>query len=174
MGCGPRDFGSDWVHIDGGDFDHLHSRDVRNLPFKDNEVDLIYASHVFEYFDRQDSVNVLSEWRRVLKPNGLLRLAVPDFKSMIELYQEGLPLDYFLGPLYGRINMGDDLIYHKTVYDETSLCNLLVKNGFFNPRRWDWRKQDHGLFDDNSQAYLPHMDKENGTLISLNIEAAKS
>jgi hypothetical protein len=28
-------------------------------------------------------------------------------------------------------------------------------------------------FDDHSQAYLPHMDKENGTLISLNIEAVK-
>jgi len=27
--------------------------------------------------------------------------------------------------------------------------------------------------DDHSQAYLPHMDKENGILISLNIEATK-
>jgi hypothetical protein len=29
------------------------------------------------------------------------------------------------------------------------------------------------MFDDHSQAYIPHMDKENGTLISLNIETIK-
>ena len=38
---------------------------------------------------------------------------------------------------------------------------------------WDWRKVDHGKFDDHSQAYIPHMQKETGTLISLNIEAVK-
>jgi hypothetical protein len=27
--------------------------------------------------------------------------------------------------------------------------------------------------DDYSQSYLPHMDKENGTLMSLNLEAVK-
>ena len=52
LGCGKRNFGTDWVHIDGGDFPHLQSNDITNLPFDDESVDLIYASHVIEYFNR--------------------------------------------------------------------------------------------------------------------------
>ena len=28
IGCGWRDFGKDWIHIDGGDYDHLDSDDI--------------------------------------------------------------------------------------------------------------------------------------------------
>ena len=31
----------------------------------------------------------------------------------------------------------------------------------------------HSDIDDYSQAYIPHMDKDNGTLMSLNVEAIK-
>ena len=41
------------------------------------------------------------------------------------------------------------------------------------PDFWDWRKTEHSQFDDHSQAYLPKMNKEHGTLISLNVEAIK-
>jgi len=40
-------------------------------------------------------------------------------------------------------------------------------------RRYDWRQTLHKDHDDHSQAYIPHMDKENGRLISLNVEAEK-
>ena len=36
-----------------------------------------------------------------------------------------------------------------------------------------WEETEHAQFDDHSQAYLPHMDKENGTLMSLNVECIK-
>jgi hypothetical protein len=45
--------------------------------------------------------------------------------------------------------------------------------GFTNVRRYDWRQTVHKDHDDFSQAYIPHMDKENGLLISLNVEADK-
>lgn len=43
--------------------------------------------------------------------------------------------------------------------------------GFMNTN--NWRETEHSDVDDFSQAYLPHMDKENGILMSLNIEAIK-
>ena len=46
--------------------------------------------------------------------------------------------------------------------------------GIQSVKRYDWRETEHAEFDDHSQAYIPHMDKENGTLISLNIEGVKS
>ena len=47
LGCGWRNFGSDWIHIDGGDYDHLDYKDITKLEFDDNSVELIYVSHVF-------------------------------------------------------------------------------------------------------------------------------
>ena len=88
MGCGWRDFGKDWYHVDGGEYSHLDHKDIFKLPFKDKTVDLIYASHVIEYFDRVEIVNVLSEWCRVLKHGGVLRIAVPNFQELSRLYFE--------------------------------------------------------------------------------------
>ena len=173
MGCGWRDFGPEWVHIDGGDYDHIDHNNIFKLPYEDESVNLIYASHVIEYVDKGDIDVLLNEWRRVLKKDGILRVAVPNFGKMAELYMNGHPLDCFLGPLYGRMKMGDDIIYHKTVYDYKNLKTLLESCGFSNIRKYDWRSTEHSSFDDHSQAYLPHMDKENGTLISLNVECDK-
>lgn len=174
IGCGWRNFGTDWVHIDGGDYDHLDYYDITDLDFVTNPVDEIYASHVIEYFDRTEVRDLLLEWRRVLKPNGILRLAVPNFEVMANLYlNEKYPIEEFLGPLYGKMNMDGQTIYHRTVYDFKSLKSLLTELGFGDVKLYDWRQTDHAKFDDHSQAYKPHMDKENGTLISLNVECFK-
>lgn len=50
---------------------------------------------------------------------------------------------------------------------------MLETNGFENVHRYDWRQRIHKDYDDHSQAYFPHLDKENGILISLNVEAIK-
>jgi len=175
LGCGWRNFGNDWIHIDGGDYDHLDYKNITKLEFKDNSVDLIYASHVLEYFDRDEAVLVLKEWHRVLKNNGTLRIAVPDFYAMTQLYLlNQYPLKTFLGPLFGKMKMGKDTIYHKTTYDWNSLCETLTNAGFENFKKYNWQDYDvHIENDDHSQAYIPHMDKENGKLISLNIECNK-
>ena len=174
LGCGWRNFGEDWIHIDGGDYPHLNSKDIINLPYNDNSIDLIYASHVLEYFDRVEVVDVLNKWYSKLKKGGILRLAVPDFEAMAKLYVEkNIPLKNFIGPLYGRMKMGDQWIYHKTTYDFKELSQILNECGFIKISSYNWKDTEHSKFDDHSQAYIPHMDKENGTLISLNIEMLK-
>jgi predicted SAM-dependent methyltransferase len=174
LGCGRRDFGPDWTHIDGGDFEHLEHHDITNLPYNDESVDVIYASHVLEYFDREEAVDVLREWRRVLKKGATLRIAVPDFEVMARLYiKRGYELRRFLGPIFGKIKMAAKTVYHKTIYDFEDMQSLLTGCEFHSVKRYDWRETEHGHIDDCSQAYLPHMDKENGTLISLNVECLK-
>jgi|TARA_R110002020_G_scaffold427067_5_gene636415 predicted SAM-dependent methyltransferase len=175
MGCGWRDFGNDWVHIDSGDYKHLDAFSITDLSqYENNTVDLIYASHVVEYFDRTQIGPLLEEWNRVLKPGGVLRLAVPNFENIAKLYHSGgYSLDYFVGLLYGKMPMGNETIYHKTVYDFESLSKVVESAGFKHPCEWDWRQTEHGHYDDHSQAYLPHMDKDKGTLMSLNLECIK-
>lgn len=51
--------------------------DVTDLNmFKDNELDFIVNSHLLEHMP--DFIAVLKEWKRVLKPGGILAVAVPD------------------------------------------------------------------------------------------------
>lgn len=174
IGCGKRNFGSDWIHIDGAIFPHISWHDITKLPYDPDTVDLIYASHVLEYFDREEVIVVLDEWKRVLKKEGVLRLAVPDFESMANLYVENkFQLKSFLGPLYGKMKLNEYSIYHKTVYDYKSIKDVLEQIGFRGVVRYDWKTTSHADIDDHSQAYLPHMDKENGVLISLNVECVK-
>jgi predicted SAM-dependent methyltransferase len=176
LGCGKR-YLPGFVHVDRADYPHIDFRcgaDSLGM-FESDAAEFIYASHMLEYFDRVEVRRVLEEWRRVLCPGGLLRLAVPDFEALAEVYFQNKKLDTILGPLYGHMEIAgsDAAIYHKTVYDFESLRNLLEEGGFRDVRRYDWRETIHRGVDDHSQAYIPHMDKEHGKLISLNVESWK-
>ena len=174
IGCGQRNFGKEWIHIDGADYDHIDSKDLLMKEYENKSVELIYASHLIEYFDRKEIIPILKRWREVLKPNGILRLAVPNFEVYAKLYSEKkISLDDSLGPLFGKMEMGNKTIYHKTTYDYSSLKKILQEVGMRNISKYNWRQTSHSMFDDHSQAYFPHMDKDNGTLMSLNMECIK-
>ncbi len=175
LGCGKR-FLPGFVHVDIADFPHIdHRAQADKLPFMaDESAELIYSSHMFEYWDRVEAVSVLREWRRVLRPGGTLRLAVPDFDRLLEVYAKTGDLNRILGPLFGRMEVGlEKPIYHKTTYTFAAMKDLLESAGFANVRRYDWREVLPRGFDDHSQAYFPHMDKDNGLLTSLNVEATR-
>lgn len=172
LGCGKR-FIPGYAHIDAVQFPHVdvvHA--VDNLPMiADDLVEVIYSCHVLEHFTRVELPRVLAEWRRVLKPGGTLRVAVPDFEAICELYRQTKRMDVVIGPLFGR---GDHLYnIHHNVFDFPTLATTLVLAGFTNVRRYDWRKTEHADVDDFASAYYPHMDKERGLLLSLNVEATK-
>jgi hypothetical protein len=75
------------------------------------------------------------------------------------------------GFLYGGQTYAQN--YHYCSWDFQSLSNDLIKIGFKEIKKYDWRYTEHSHIDDFSQSYLPHMDKTNGKLMSLNIEAVK-
>jgi SAM-dependent methyltransferase len=158
--------------------------DIRDIPgvdviddisklekFEDGSVNLIYVSHVLEHFGRREYMNVLKRWHDVLKEGGILRIAVPDFEKIVEHYNENRNLELLRGFLYGGQTYAQN--YHYCSWDFQSLSNDLIKIGFKEIKRYDWRYTEHSHIDDFSQSYLPHMDKTNGKLMSLNIEAVK-
>lgn len=63
--------------------------------------------------------------------------------------------------------------FHKMNFDEAFLRRELLDVCFKEVRCWDWRTTEHSGIDDYSQAHIPHLDKERGKLMSLNIEAIK-
>jgi predicted SAM-dependent methyltransferase len=174
LGCGPRHIPG-FCHIDI--IKHPHVDVVAAVDdlfmIQNGSVDLIYACHILEHFNRNSRLRVLREWHRVLKPGGILRIAVPDFEMCARLYLEGKAT---LSQIHGPVVGGQTYLYnfHYAIYDFETLKGVLGECGFQDARRYDWRLTEHASVDDFSQAYLPHMDKENGTLISLNVEATKS
>ena len=145
--------------------------DLRNLPYEAASADLIYSCAAIEHFGRREWIGVLEEWARVLKPGGLLRLSTSDFDSAVERYLERRNLPELLGLLIG--GQKDSYDWHGMIFNFETLADGLRQAGFENVRRYDWRETEIGELgiDDYSQAYLPHMDKDNGRLMMLNVEA---
>src|SRR5579884_1995769 len=87
LGCGNK-YIPGFYHVDILPMPHVdHVGSAERLDFiRDNSVDLIYACHILEHYGRHETRNVLSEWHRVLKPEGILRLAVPDFAAVCHMY----------------------------------------------------------------------------------------
>ena len=50
----------------------------RTLPFPDGTFDLVYASHILEHIPWYMLKPVLLEWNRIISPNGLLEIWVPN------------------------------------------------------------------------------------------------
>ena len=175
LGCGDKHLPG-FFHVDLAPLPHIdHVGRVERLDFIDSDaVELVYACHVLEHFGRAEIPNVLTEWHRILEPGGALRLAVPDFATCAAIYYEEGLQDGLTG-LIGLVSGGqrDSHDYHHMIFDEPLLADLLHQAGFREVRRSDWRDTEHSHIDDYSQAYLPHLDKENGRLMSLNLEAVK-
>ena len=172
LGCG-RKILNGWINIDKiPQHPEVVEDDVSILEnIQDETVDIIYACHVLEHFGRHEIENVAKCWSRKLKSGGKIRIAVPDFEAVCKRYIEKKDIKEMIGFTSG--GQKNEYDYHKIVFDFHSLKNLLEKAGFEDIKRYDWKATDHSHVDDYSQSYLPHMDKENGTLMSLNVEATK-
>ncbi len=184
LGCGKRHIPG-FFHVDVVEFPHVDLVSaVDSIPqAADQSADLIYACHILEHFPPARVPVVLREWRRILKPGGVLRLAVPDFEALARLYLETEDLAIVRGPVWGRGNHLYNI--HHVGFDHRSLAAALVEAGFQDVRRYDWRKTEHAEVDDFAASYHPHMahrpggrlvariEDVQGRLLSLNVEAVR-
>lgn len=93
VGCG-NSYHKDWVNIDIKSSSPLvREFDIRKgLPYESNHFEAVYASHVLEHMTLQEAENLISEMRRVLKENGIIRIVVPDLEQIIREYMKWLDL----------------------------------------------------------------------------------
>lgn len=91
LGCGRR-FHPDWINLDFSALSkQVIAADLRlGVPFSDDSMDVVYHSHVLEHFTRSEGRFFLRECLRVLKPGGLLRIAVPDLEAAARAYIKAL------------------------------------------------------------------------------------
>jgi predicted SAM-dependent methyltransferase len=136
--------------------------DIRKpLPFPDNSVSAVYASHVLEHLYREEGQRLMAESFRVLETGGVLRIVVPDLRTIVEEYlgtgaSKGQKSgSESLGPadqmnqrllmrwptpssshlLYRMYNSWQDFHSHKWMYDADSLIALFRGTGFVQVER---------------------------------------
>lgn len=122
-----------------GIFRHVRYVNVaRRLPFHDSSVDAIYSSHLLEHLPRQAARRFLSESYRVLRPEGVIRTAVPDLDAIIEQYTGDEPDQWLVAFL--EADQIRDKNRHHWHYNEKSLRVVLTEAGFTNVRRYGFKE----------------------------------
>ena len=132
--------------------------------FKDDSVSEVYASNILEHFKHLDSVNVLKEWCRILKPGSTCWISVPDMDANFRLYKQ-----YGLVPWVVNIIWGDQYhpyAFHYVNFTFASLAKCVLDAGFSDIKRL--QTMPFGLPDGAA-----HVDSKEGTLVSLNVRAIK-
>lgn len=93
LGCGSR-FCSDpcWTNIDFNSSNNqvISYNLLHGIPFPDGTFDAVYHSHLLEHFTKDGGVQFITECLRVLKPEGLLRVVVPDLEQISRVYLDVL------------------------------------------------------------------------------------
>lgn len=86
------------------------------------------SSHVLEHFPRSDTPKVLDEWTRILKPDGEMRLIVPNLEWAAEQIKLGAMNDDVLNVLYGAQTYGEN--FHQMGFTPAALTAMLKERGF--------------------------------------------
>jgi predicted SAM-dependent methyltransferase len=102
LGCGPN-VAAGWVNMDARPVPGAVQGDLRSgLPLADASVDCIAAIHLLQDLPYPEIAPALAEMRRVLKPGGALRLAVPDLDRAIRAYLAGDPAYWYVPDEHAR------------------------------------------------------------------------
>ena len=114
---------------------------TKTLPLEDSTVECMYTSHMFEHLSQNGAESFLKEALRVLKVDGILRIAVPDLRLEVNKYLASEDADAFMRNMLVQappINTLREKIllflsgyrHHQWMYDGNSVSKLLRKNGF--------------------------------------------
>lgn len=158
------------------------------FPLPDACMDYVFSEHLFEHLTYSQALNMLRECHRVLKPNGVIRIATPNLLFLLDLYQnpekpinkryvewsangggktEKLPPT----PVY-IINKFHTHWGHQIVYDPDTLTELLRQNGFENICQCEIGQSKHEALKD-VERHSNTMPEEFCTLETMILEAYK-
>lgn len=87
LGCGYR-FHTDWTNVDfTSTSEGVIAHDISlGVPFPDASFDVVYHSHLLEHFPKATAEPFLRECCRVLRPQGVLRVVVPNLEQIARTY----------------------------------------------------------------------------------------
>jgi predicted SAM-dependent methyltransferase len=175
LACGrnlKNKFPKPWFNVDvDGDCADFNC-DISKLP-KDwtNKFNEVRASHVLEHFFMDEFDLVISEWLRVLKPGGSLRIIVPDLEIIIQALLSGTDSKNrnslsisettpILSQIYGvgyESRLTSSEWRHRFLFNKELLINLLKKHVNANAISFYSKENDPaallGIKDDSQNSF---------------------
>jgi len=144
LGCGPIALAG-WVNIDiDSPFADVAHDLTLGLPYPDGSVSHIYAEHFIEHIEYSQALSLLSECKRVLAPEGVVRMTTPDLRWLTWVYLSSLTTEW--GDLWSPdspcilLNEGMRAWGHKFLYDRVELHRLFLQAGFDSIGDCDWHQ----------------------------------
>jgi ubiquinone/menaquinone biosynthesis C-methylase UbiE len=102
--------------------------DCRALPFEDNSVDAIWASHILEHLPVTEIPVALAEWFRVLKPHARAIIRVPNFDYVAKYWLTGSERGWAEAMVFGlQTSEGE---FHKSAHTAGSIKADVEAAGF--------------------------------------------
>lgn len=102
--------------------------DIRNTPFETGSIDVVFSSHTLEHFARCDVEKVVDEMIRIMKPDGELRLLLPNLKWAAQHIMNGEVDMHVMNVLYGAQSYEEN--FHKVGFTPEMIEQLLRQKGF--------------------------------------------
>jgi SAM-dependent methyltransferase len=171
-GCGGEPT-EGWINSDRGEYPgvELVCDILEGLPLPDDSIDYAVSIHALPEIGYKDLVPVLRELRRVLKPDGVLRLCLPDLDKAIRAYLDN-DRDYFLIPDDDARTISGKLItqivwygWSRSHFTHDFIEELLGKAGFSSV--------DHCDFGHTASPYPEIVELDGREVESLFVEAVK-
>lgn len=125
--------------------------DARRLPIEDNIYDEVFAYWLLEHFGWNELVAVLQEWRRVLKPGGVLKIITNNQAAHNRCLARGaITWKEWVRLTYGlRYKVEGGIVdCHKIGFTELLLGEFLRQAGFEDIRidaQWWCREADDSI-----------------------------
>ena len=140
--------------------------DITQMPqIQDGSCSELIASHVLEHLCWPDSFKAMAEMARILKVGGVLKIAVPDLRILLEMIKsQGLPF-YAVGMIFGQGAGSDFHNQHHYGFTAEMLLQILKFLGFSD---FDW--WNSALPEGANGWYWAGQEK---IAVSLNIKAVK-
>lgn len=133
---------------------------TKKFPISDNTFDYVFSEHMIEHIDYVQGWHMLRECHRILKPNGKIRIATPDLKKLVDLYnqdksdQQKEYINSVMQTWRPEIDSNAEgyvvnVVFgfeHKFIYDQSTLELALQEAGFTNIRLMNPRKTQFDEF----------------------------
>lgn len=119
IGCGKKRYDS-WINTDKKTLDITDINSWSNNNINDESIDRILAEHVFEHLTDTGRMQAILNFKRFLKKDGVVRLAVPDGYHPDENYIKNVDVG----------GTGKSAYDHKFLYNYKTLSELFISNGF--------------------------------------------
>lgn len=136
-----------------------------NFKDKSSIFDNIYLSHVLEHTPHGETLSILAQLNKLIKPKGKIFISVPDLDHLCHFFtspnaninDKYIAMKIMFG---GQTDKND---FHYSGFNQQFLSHFLNEAGFINIQR----VHSFGLFDDTSNHYFAYQP------ISLNMTAEK-